>query len=257
MYRLLAALLAGLLAALLPAQEPTATLQMEDGRVLTGKVLAIELGKMRLQVGQEVLTVPTTQIRSCRLEGADGVAPEADDPAGAGPGPDGGQPRAATAPGAQEPQDAAADPQPFGRPAYFRSRMAALEEVYPWLVPTMPTQWISCGLLLFAVLSLVVHLSTSVVAGESPNFGRSVFVAFWYLVTGALQMIMVPPLAFATLVMLVANPALALFWLRQLFGLSRGAAVVALAVQLGFAVVGYGLLELVSSLLHSIDPQPA
>jgi hypothetical protein len=38
---------------------------------------------------------------------------------------------------------------------------------------------------------------------------------------------------------------------------SRGGAMVAFAVQLGFLVLGYGLLEMVTSLLGSIDPLPA
>jgi hypothetical protein len=33
--------------------------------------------------------------------------------------------------------------------------------------------------------------------------------------------------------------------------------MVAFAVQLGFAVVGYGVLELVTSLMASIEPLPA
>ena len=52
--------------------------------------------------------------------------------------------------------------------------------------------------------------------------------------------------------MLLLNTTLALFWLRALFGLSRGGTVIALLVQLGFAAVGWGVLELVTALLASV-----
>jgi hypothetical protein len=124
-------------------------------------------------------------------------------------------------------------------------------------VPTSPTQWISCGLLLFAWLSLVVHLSTRVVAVDGHSYSRSSFMAIWYLVTGVMQIAIVPTGEIATVAMLVANPAIALLFLRNLFSLTRGAALVAFAVQLGFLVIGYGVLELVSSLLGSVQAHPA
>ncbi len=72
-------------------------------------------------------------------------------------------------------------------------------------------------------------------------------------VTTLLQVALVPTLQLSTFVMLIANPALALFWLRSLFDLTRGAAVIAFAVQLGFVLLGYGVLELVTALLGSIN----
>jgi hypothetical protein len=143
------------------------------------------------------------------------------------------------------------------RRSRFRARLDELDAVYPWLVPTSPTQWISCGLLLFAWLSLVVHLSTRVVAVDGHSYSRSSFMAIWYLVTGVMQIAIVPTGEIATVAMLVANPAIALLFLRNLFSLTRGAALVAFAVQLGFLVIGYGVLELVSSLLGSVQAHPA
>jgi hypothetical protein len=153
--------------------------------------------------------------------------------------------------------DEAAVPHDMRHQSRFRARLQVVDDAFPWLVPTAPTQWISLGLLLFAFLSLVVHISVTVVGAETPAFGRSMAVAAWYLLTSLLQMAMVPSAHVATFSMLIGNTAMALFWLRNLFGVSRGGAMVAFAVQLGFAVVGYGVLELVTSLMASIEPLPA
>ncbi len=134
----------------------------------------------------------------------------------------------------------------------LRLRLEVVDAAFPWLVPTAPTQWISIGLLLFVSLCLVIHLSTRVSGADGVALGRSMALASWYMVTGLVQMALVPASQFSTGVMLLANPAVALFWLCTLFGLSRGASVVAFAVQLGFVVLGYGVLELVTSLLGSI-----
>ena len=139
----------------------------------------------------------------------------------------------------------------------MRGRLELLDQAYPWLVPTEPIQWISIGLLLFAFLSLIVHVSTSVVGAEVNAAGRCMALAAWYLLTTLLQVALVPAVQLATCIMLIANPALALFWLRNLFGLTRGASVIAYAVQLGFVLLGYGVLELVTSLLGSIGASHA
>lgn len=290
------------LAALLPAQERAATVVLNDGQVLEGTVLEIQLGSMRMRVGDEVFTIATADVQSCRFaeppaSGADGEAQGeaqggAQEPAsnaqGQQPAPAAPQGEGAPAPapagevaappraGETAPSAAAPRTQPTNRPvpakpraavadqpavkrprSHAAARLEAIGEVYPWLVPSEPTQWISIGLLVFACLSLVVHLSVCVVGAESASFGRSMALALWYELTGLLQFALVPPVHVATFSMLIGNTALALFWLRQLFAVSRGGAVVAFAVQLGFAVLGYGVLELVTSLLASIDPVPA
>lgn len=135
----------------------------------------------------------------------------------------------------------------------LRERLELLDQRYPWLVPSVPTQWISISLLLFAILSLIVHLSTKVVGCESMSFGRSMGVSLWYMLTGFLQVAMVPVSDMSVAIMLIANTALALFWLRNLFDLSRGGTVIALAVQLGFGVLAFGVLELVNVLLATVE----
>lgn len=284
MLRLLLALVWCLAAAALPAQEQQARVVLQDGRVLEGRVVAIDLGRLQLRVGDEVLELPTAEVQSCRF------ATVEDEPVDAEPTPaapaDGEQepPSPAPAPLAEvaptdPPAAPAATPPAAVRPAApqqppavvdsgtapndphrgsrLRQRLEALDAVYPWLVPEAPTQWISVALLLFLGLSSIVHVSVHVLGAEGASFGRSMALALWYELTGFLQLAMVPSVHIATFSMLIGNTALALFWLRSLFAVSRGGAVVALAVQLGFAVLGYGVLELVTSLLASIEPVAA
>jgi len=283
MLRIVVMLVVFLAGTMLHAQERPATVVLDDGRVLAGTVVGIDLGTLQLRVDGEVLSLATADIQSCKFEGdetaaapttpqanaapAEGTvvaAPDADDVPAAGK-----TVTAVAQPKARTPRTRGPLPDPVvpGDPTSvphdlrYRSRLAArlhvIDANFPWLVPTEPAQWISLGLLLFACLSLVVHMSVSVVGAEAPGFGRSMLIALWYELTAFLQMAMVPSAHVATFSMLIGNTAMALFWLRNLFGVSRGGAMVAFAVQLGFLVLGYGLLEMVTSLLGSIDPLPA
>ena len=284
MLRLLVVLLWSVVAAALPAQEQRARVVLQDGRVLEGSVVAIDLGLLHLRVGGEVLALPTAEVESCRFTAApedppadpagepppvepaaasqepvpQALAPAATPAGEVAPAAPPAQPAAARAPAGQQPADVAAAPDAapsdLRRGSRLRQRLDAIDAVYPWLVPEAPTQWISVALLVFLGLSSIVHLSVHVLGAEGASFGRSMALALWYELTGFLQLAMVPSVHVATFSMLIGNTALALFWLRSLFAISRGGAVVALAVQLGFAVLGYGVLELVTSLLASIEP---
>lgn len=274
MLRIVAALLVCFVGAAIPAQERPATVAMEDGRVLEGTVVGIDLGSLQLRVGDEVLTLPTASIRTCQFAGDEVASPAADaaQAGSAAAGSAANQPPAVQAPSAPAagrapktrgplpdpivPGDEAAVPHDLRHRSRFRARLYSIDEAFPWLVPTEPTQWISLGLLLFACLSLVVHISVVVVGAEAPGFGRSMAISLWYLLTGLLQMAMVPSVHVATFIMLIGNTAMALFWLRNLFAVSRGGAMISFAVQLGFVVLGWGVLELVNSLMASIEPLP-
>lgn len=124
--------------------------------------------------------------------------------------------------------------------------------MYPWMQPTAPMQWLSLGFLLAVVASLAIHMSVNVAGAEGASLGRSIGFALWYMATGFLQLAFVPTNDFTVVLMLLGNPALALFWLVGLFGLSRIAASIAFAVQLGFVALGYGVIELVTAILASI-----
>ena len=110
----------------------------------------------------------------------------------------------------------------------------------------------SLGLLLLVGSGLLVHLSVHVAGGERPRLGRSVGLGVWYLLTAFGQVALVPVHDLSVSVMVLCNGSLSLFWLCLLFGLTRGQAVIAQVVQLGFGALVFAALELVSSLLGSI-----
>ena len=131
-----------------------------------------------------------------------------------------------------------------------------LDTAYPWLAPAAPSQWISLGLLLLVGAGLIVHLSVHIAGGEELVLGRSVALGIWYLVTGLGQVALVPINDLTVVLMLLLNSTLALFGLVALFGLPRVGAVIALLIQLGFGVLVYGILELVTALLGSVGVTP-
>jgi hypothetical protein len=278
MLRLLLLVLAGLLASPLGAQEKRATVQLENGEVLVGRVLAMDLATLKLQVGHEVHTLAATSFRSCRIEAmpsAEGEAPPAAEPAAAAP-----TPVAAAAPETRATGDVVQDPAPAAsKPritwqgplpdpvdpeaeavlphdlrhrSRWRARLELIDEAYPWLAPTAPSQWVSLGLLLTVSLSLVVYLSVRVAGAEAASLGSSLVLALWYMVTTVVQAALVPVNNASVALMLLANPSFALFGMSAMFGLPRSGAVIAYAIQLGFVVLGYGVLELVNALLASI-----
>lgn len=257
------------------AQERHVRVELEGGERLQGTVVAMDLSTLQIRVDGQVHTVDATRIRSCRFDeppappaGTGEVAGVGETPAPASTGeaaaePAPGEPPAATPaagkitwkgplPDPADPEAAEQAPHDRRHVSRWRQRLHRLDEAYPWLQPTAPVQWISIGLLLTILLSLTVHASVNVAGAEGASLGRSIGVAIWYLVTCLLQVAAVPCNDFTVVLMLLANPTLALFWLSGLFGLTRFGATIAFAVQLGFAVLGFGVLELVTAILGSI-----
>lgn len=76
------------------------------------------------------------------------------------------------------------------------------------------------------------------------------------MVTGWAQVAMVPASDLSVVLMILINTSLSLFALCTLFGLARLNAVVALTVQLGFGVLVFGILELVTALFGSVGITP-
>lgn len=228
----------------LAAQDRTATVRLEGGRELVGRVIVMDLEQLQLQIGDEIVTVDADDIKSCRF-GAEGEA--------AAGGPEG----AATAAAAGYAQALIHDPDAVpvdGRDeSRFGARMAVLDAVYPWLCPVSPAQWFSLGLLLFAALSLIIHGSARVAGAEAAAFGRSLALAAAYLLAAGLQLAFVPGNDLSYFIMLIGNAAWVLFAVRQAFALERASAIVAFAVQVGCLAVGLGLLQLVDSLLGSVS----
>ncbi len=274
MLRLVVLLLGLLVLGPLRAQDRQAKVTTNTGNVVVGKVVAMDLDGLQIQVGEQLVTIAAADIRTCQFDDSSprssveqSPRPDAAPTVAPAPAPSaapGGAPPAAAGEAARpmrvrlplpdaevEGQDQSSKALPT-RQSRLRARIAVIDEAYPWLVPTEPMQWLSVALLLFACVSLVVHLSVSVVGAENNAAGRSMAMAVWYIVTAFLQVALVPSIQLATFVMLILNPALALFWMRNLFAMTRGGALVAFAVQLGFLLLGYGVLEMVTSLLGSI-----
>ena len=301
-----ATLLAMLLAtAVVAAQEPEqrpepvqryATVTTMAGQTYVGRVVAMNLEAVEIEVEGGTVRIPAAEMRSCRFNQAAEVPPApasvevepapAQAPAategsagtpvaetpqapsgGVGEETAGGAGTAATTqPTVPEPRITwkrplpdPADPSGSGsRPvdrqhrSLLRARIAALDETYPWLAPTAPSQWFSLGLLLLVSLGLMVHMSVHVAGAEAPQLGRSIGLGVWYLLTGTLQLAMVPTCDLGIVLMLLGNSTMSLFWLSGLFGLPRSGAVIALLVQLGFAALVWGVLELVTALLGSV-----
>lgn len=281
-----------LLAPLL-AQQRMASVQLEDGQRLEGRVLSLSLTLLEIEVGGELLSVPATRIRSCRFRGPEETLVLAGSKEVAGH----------SDPAASNAQEIAVDGQPtveakvvvgdpgdsndtreeiekklthancvsWVRPrnllsdngrsqavpvdlrhSHWHHRIGLLDAAYPWLVPLAPSQWLSLGLLLLVGAGLVIHLSVYVTGIEKAPAGRSMILGGCYVVTGLLQVASVPINDLSVVLMLSLNSALCLFGLVSLFGLPRIGAVVALTVQLGFGLLVFGILELVTALLGAV-----
>lgn len=272
MTRFLTLLFVLLVACLAPAQERRATVQLDDGKVLTGTVLAMDLTTLQMQVGHEVMTLPATRIKSCRFDIEEGgetaapAAPTAPTPTDRGDAaPEAVETSEAEKPATRpritwkrplpdpiDPEAAAQLPHDERRQSRLRARIEALDRAYPWLEPTAPPQWISLGLLLAIASTLVVHLSVRFAGAEASGLGRCFGLTAWYMLTGFLQLAMVPVNDLSVTLMLLANTTMALFWVGALFALPRINALIAFAIQLGFVALGYGVLELVNALLGSV-----
>lgn len=274
-------------AAALCGQERHATVKLDGGVTLEGAIVAMDLEHLELRTADGLVSIPSGRIRRFayldasgepepaaprRAVGGSPPPPDVDEPQGEGDyladaAIDSAMPLgegARTAParairGSSAPHalgvesDGDAEP-PFDlrHTSRFAARVALLDARYPWLVPAVPMQWASLGLALFALLSLAIQSAIKVAAGESPEFSRSVRLAAVYLLAAGAQFSFVPVNDFAMVVTLLANPAVVLFLHCRWFGLGRIAALLALAVQLGFLVLGFGALELVDALLASI-----
>jgi len=275
MTRFLTLLFVLLVACLAPAQERRATVQLDDGKVLTGNVLAMDLTTLQMQVGHEVMTLSATRIKSCRFDIEEGgeaaasptaTAPISNEPREADPEPvatpevekAAAKPRITwkrPLPDPVDPETAAELPHDEHRQTRLRARIEALDRAYPWLEPTAPPQWISLGLLLAIASTLVVHLSVRFAGAEASGLGRCFGLTAWYMLTGFLQLAMVPVNDLSVTLMLLANMTMALYWVGALFELPRVNALIAFAIQLGFVALGYGVLELVTALLASVGVQ--
>jgi hypothetical protein len=258
MVRALGVMLVLLLAVFGRGQDRPARVELDGGEVVHGVVVALDLERLQIRVGTDVRTYPATRIRHFRFEDLAEPAPDtaaAEPPTASGSAPPKPEPQITwrgPLPAPDDPESPLLVPVDLREQSLWRQRMQALDERWPWLSPAAPHQWFSLGLMFLVIASLMVHASVRIAGAEAATFGRALAIAAWYLVTGVAQVATVPGTDFALVLVLLLNPSLALFWLREFFGLPRIAAVVAFAVQVGFVALGYGVLELVDAVLASI-----
>ena len=258
------------------AQERHAAVCLEGGRKLEGRVLEMDLEQLVIEVDGKVVRVSASSIRSCRFRDGSDPASQAlqegqkgesaqEKPAAAAE-PPAATTAAAKVPAVPEPkiswtgplQDPIDPTSPENVPVdmrhrfHLKRRIEALDQAYPWLAPAAPSQWISLGLLLLVGSGLIVHMSVHICGGERPRLGRSVGLGIWYLLTAFAQVALVPVHDLSISVMVLFNGSVSLFWLCLLFGLTRGQAIIAQVVQLGFGALVFAILELVTSLLGSM-----
>ncbi len=280
--RLLAAVAAALLAVASPAQERHSTARLLGGDVVSGRVLSFDERWLKLFVDGRVQTIDARKVLSVELAPAPvvdaptatdvpagGDAPAADGPSAAvaaaavappelppaAPMGEAKHPSTRTLPDPVTPGDTASLPFDLRHRTLLQARLDVVDARYPWLQPTLPLQWASYALLLWIACAFAVRASAGICGAEAAPMGRSAGIAGWYLATVAAQVAYVPGEDFATTVVLLANPAVALFLLRRAYGLTRIGASLAFAVQLGFAALAFGALELVTSALGAVAPR--
>lgn len=224
------------------AQERQATVVLEDGRTVVGRVVEMEIDHLTLDVAGKQQTFASTQLRSCRIEtlAAPGPSP-------AGEGAEGGLD--------SEEAQATSIPEPL-RGSLFARRLQSLDRRYPWLSPTEPMQWISLGVALFVFASFSLHFASRLAGTEVNSFGRSVGVAFLLLLGGVAQVALVPmngPFLFG---MLLANTVVWVALLRFTFELPLAAASIAFVILLAETALGFGILEAVDAMMLSMGNTP-
>lgn len=273
MLRVLTSLLVAVVLASSPsAQARYAEVLADGGQRLVGKVVAMDLDHLSLEVDGDLVRLDASKLRSCRfatLEQLEREAAEqealraqrlaaAADAEAAAAVAAAARPRRAALPwdgplpDPVDPNDPNSVPVDQRHSLHLRPRIEALDRAYPWLAPAAPAQWVSLGLLLLVGSGLLVHLSVRVAGADRPRLGRSVGLGLYYLGTALSQVAFVPVNDFSVSVMVLLNGSLSLFLLGKLFSLTRGQSLVAQCVQLGFGAGVFAVLELVTSLLGTV-----
>jgi hypothetical protein len=226
----------------LAAQERQARIELDDGRVVIGRVVQVDNTGIALRVDDRVVAFRNAQIRSCHFEE---VEPEAPPPPA---------PAVETRPvPAAAPDDAPGEPDgPHRTRALWDSRLHAFEAAFPWLVPKTGAEWLSLGLTSFALLAIAVHIAARLSATDRLGFGRAIMLASWFLVSTLLQVALVPNHAAGVALVLLANVGVAVALFQFAYGLSTaaaGLAVFLLGLESGLC---FALLRLTDATLKNI-----
>jgi len=252
--RVLLILLVGLLCAVASGQSRQAVLELADGTKVSGRVLRLDTDSVVLLVGNSEREYGKRHIRSCVFSDVPGLSRD-EEPNAAQPVVSADGPASAHAPiAAASEQRAGVQSRPTVRSGrrLWHQRIQAMDLRFPWLFPAEPLQWISLGIMLFALLSLAVHFGARIAATEPVTFGRATGLALWFLMSGVAQVALVPGVAPAVVGCIIVNSILALLMFKLAYGLSVGAGVIAFVLLNIQAGVGYALLLLIDATLRSI-----
>ncbi|HET6195108.1 MAG TPA: hypothetical protein VFE12_05125 [Acetobacteraceae bacterium] len=220
-------------------QGRAATVELDGGRILQGRVLQMDVDHLVLQLADgRTETIEARHILSCNLHrpGDDGKA----------------------AKGSGEQASAAQDPQPSPHASHAAGRSIAMQRLsdlhhrYPWLAPEEPLQWISLVTMLFALASIGIHAAARIAGSDLAHFGRAVGLAAGLLVTGVLQLAIVSGGPAVWVGVMAINAITWLLLLRFVFDLTLGGAFVALFATLAEGGVLFLLIELADKIMRSI-----
>lgn len=234
---LLAFLMAWFVAGGVAAQARTATVELDSGRVLRGKVMQLDGEKLVLQLadGTEE-TLRATSIHRCRFDAAQPPPPRA----------------AETDPVGEVAADDAADGGGPGNASLLARRLHWLDQRFAWLAPNEPLQWISLAATLFALIALGIHLASRIAGSDLVHFGRAILLSASAMIVAFVELVAVPwgmPLGPGVVAL---NCLLAVVLLRVVYELGIGGALVGLVALLVEAGVGWLVLLLLDSILRSI-----
>jgi len=223
------------------AQARSATVELDGGRVLQGRVLQMDVDHLVLQLADgHTETIEARHIVSCNLHhaGDDGKPVKGtDEPAPPTP---------------EQPQAPQGEPHGGGARNLVMDRLTALHHRYPWLAPAEPLQWISLVTMLFALASIGIHMAAKIAGSDLAQFGRAVGLAAGLLVTGVLQLAIVSGGPAVWVGVMTINTIAWLLLLRFVFDLGIGGAFVALFTTLAEGGVLFLVIELVDKIMRSI-----
>jgi hypothetical protein len=235
-----AALFVLCLSGLAIGQGRAATVELDGGRVLQGRVLQMDVDHLVLQLADgRTETIEARHILSCNLHR---------------PGDD-GKPGKGTGEPAQLAQDPQLPPHTAPHAAGRNIAMQRLNDLhhrYPWLAPEEPLQWISLVTMLFALASIGIHAAARIAGSDLAQFGRAVGLAAGLLVTAVLELAIVSGSGVVWVGVMAVNAVTWLLLLRFVFDLTIGGAFVALFATLAEGGVLFLLIELADKIMRSI-----
>jgi hypothetical protein len=251
------------LAGAAPAQERVATVRVASGETIKGRVVAIDLEQITLEVDGNQIRIPTARVTSCDIVMAPAEPAPAPAPAAESAPPQQTQPPATPRPPkaqrrkAHKPTvdgEAAAEStrDPGLQPRIFwKDRIDAFLAAFPWLKPDNWLQFVSLCLTGFGLFGLAIAASIRVVASDPVSFLRCFGIALVSAVLAAAFVAFVPgdPVPLAVAVAVSAMLLVGLF--RQAADLGFFESLLALLVLTILLAIGFGVLELTDGALRS------